>query len=151
MKVTSEQLLDLFGLKVGDVVRVIGETSFTVVNEKFDHGNSFEQHSLYNDYGYYNSLIYLFDKEYEIIKQIPKLTEDEKVILRNIGIYFKWIARDCNNMLCWFYVKPTRTHKTDDWWGVKENDAGTYMFGDLFDFITKNDEEPYNIKELLDE
>lgn len=142
MKVTSEQLLDLFGLKVGDKLR-IEDIDFIV--KKFINDDQ-----LYLDNkGYCSSLMRLIDKDYEIIKQTPKLSEDEKVMLRILPKEYKQIARDkYGNLVCGNNLERDKIG-----WHTDESEKWNYLivFNDLFKFITWEDEEPYNIKELLDE
>lgn len=78
----------------------------------------------------------------------PKLTEDEKVILRNIDKTFRWVARDEDGALFVYNGKPL---KSDD----GEWNAVEYMslctFRGLFKFVTCYDDEPYLIENLLQE
>ena len=79
-------------------------------------------------------------------KEKPKLTEDEKTILRNVPKHYKWIARDKNGLICMYIKKPSKCEYS---WG-----ACKYMllpFDHLFNFIKWEDEEPYSIEELLGE
>lgn len=75
------------------------------------------------------------------------LTEDEKTILKNIDKDYKWIVRDAKDLKV-FIDKPYKD-------GVKwEDDYTTWYknlhhFNHLFQFIKWEDEEPYNIDELL--
>ena len=78
-------------------------------------------------------------------KEKPKLTEDEKVILRNVPQYYKWIARDGNGVVCLYPDKP---HKSKTIW---DSYGALFPFHHLFQFIKWEDEEPYSIKELLGE
>lgn len=84
-----------------------------------------------------------------IIQKLPKkpqLTEDEKVILRNLPKKFKWIMRGKNNYLFICIDKPQKG------FNVRLEDIMIIpMFEDLFQFIKWEDEEPYNIEELLKE
>lgn len=150
MKVTSEQLLDLFGLKVGDRILYNG-FDYTVIENKQDR----MMLKLTNGYSL-SSIMNLLNEDYEIIKQTPKLTEDEKVILRNLPIEYKgYIARYCDTHCDGFSILIACKTKP-----IKDNDLGVWASNDdftnlpydhLFQFITWEDEEPYNIKELLDE
>ena len=78
-------------------------------------------------------------------KEEPKLTEDEKAILRNVPQYYKWIARDGNGVVCLYPDKP---HKSKTIW---DSYGALFPFHHLFQFIKWEDEEPYSIKELLGE
>ena len=79
-------------------------------------------------------------------KEKPKLTEDEKTILRNLPKKSKWIARDIDGCL---YVYASKPKKRITMW---EGSSGLPMipFYHLFQFIKWEDEEPYSIEELLE-
>ena len=81
-------------------------------------------------------------------KEKPKLTEDEKVILKNVDKDYKWIARDKDGTLSFHYVKP---HKEAYFWSSLEAIYVWDLFPNLFRFIKWEDEEPYSIEELLGE
>ena len=76
-------------------------------------------------------------------KPQPKLTEDEKAILRNVPQYYKWIARDGNGVVCLYPDKPHKSKTIWDSYGV------LFPFQHLFQFIKWEDEEPYLIEKLL--
>lgn len=80
-------------------------------------------------------------------KEKPQLTEDEKVILRNLPKEYKWIARDLSGMV---YIYAQRPIKESCLWS---GDFGGLMlpFDHLFQFIKWEDEEPYSIDDLLNE
>ncbi len=80
-------------------------------------------------------------------KEKPQLTEDEKVILRNLPKEYKWITRDKNGTICVFNGKPYKHRFVWDgqFMGVLA------LFQHLFQFIQWEDEEPYFIEELLGE
>ena len=80
-------------------------------------------------------------------KEAPKLTEDEKTILRNVPQYYKWIARDKCGTICVFIYKPP---KSGLGWGGHFFET-LVLFDHLFQFIKWEDEEPYSIEELLGE
>ena len=77
-------------------------------------------------------------------KPQPKLTEDEKAILRNVPKKYKWIARDKNGLIFLFSKKPS---KCDYSW-IGYNDIA-FPYYHLFQFIKWEDEEPYSIEDLL--
>lgn len=146
MKVTSEQLLKLFGLKVGDKVRVsmeLGTTDFIVI--KYENG-WYKLRSKVNGREFRDNITFLLDKDYEIIKQTPKLSEDEKVILRNLDDEYNYIMRDEK-----LWVSKSKPDKGSSCWASVCKSIYLDAFPNLFKFITWEDEEPYNIKELLDE
>ena len=79
-------------------------------------------------------------------KQKPKLTEDEKVILRNVPKQYEWIARDAGDSLCVYTKRPIKqmsVWSTDGWMSPMP------LFYNLFQFIKWEDEEPYSIEDLL--
>ena len=77
-------------------------------------------------------------------KETPKLTEDEKVILRSLPKEYKWIARDLSGMVYIFIERPEKGQAI--WYGCGQPMIPFYH---LFQFITWEDEEPYLIEELL--
>lgn len=83
-------------------------------------------------------------------KEKPKLTYDEKVILKNISKEYKWIARDKNGRL-FLYIEKERITKGGDHWHTDGGFLDFHMFDNLFQFIKWEDEEPYNIEDLLKE
>ena len=74
----------------------------------------------------------------------PKITEDEKVILRNLPKEYKWIVRDHIGSLWIFENKPN--NNISGWF---YSTASSLPFPNLFKFIKYEDKEPYSIKELL--
>ena len=79
----------------------------------------------------------------------PKLTEAERVILENLPKEYKWIARDEDNKIWVFELKPD---KECDYWTFKKASSmfdRIVFFEHLFQFIKWEDKEPYNIEELL--
>lgn len=81
-------------------------------------------------------------------KEKPVLTEDEKVILRNLDKEFKWIARDKCGELYIFFEKP---EKDDVVWSSEDDYENVSLFEHLFQFIKWEDTEPYLISELISE
>ena len=81
-------------------------------------------------------------------KEPITLSEAERIILESIDKEYKWIARDYEGELYIYNAKPTKT----DWDWVTTKSVNEFIcFNHLFQFITWNDEEPYNIQELLEE
>lgn len=78
-------------------------------------------------------------------KEKPKLTEDEKVILRSLPKEHKWIARDENGRL---YIYASKPLKGITMWA--SDGLPMIPFNHLFQFIQWEDEEPYSIEELLE-
>ena len=80
-------------------------------------------------------------------KEKITLSEAERVILENIDKDYKWIARDEERYLRCYDCKPV---KGKDFWNITGN---KYLhmggFNHLFQFITWENSEPYNIEELL--
>ena len=77
-------------------------------------------------------------------KEKPKLTDDEKTILRNVPKHYEWIAREKNGLIFLYASKPKKGLTI---WV----DTGLPMvsFDHLFRFIKWEDDEPYSIEELL--
>ena len=74
------------------------------------------------------------------------LTEDERVILRNLDKKWKWIAKNKFDGLTIFEDKP---NKYDFVWCGKEDFTDFCFYDHLFQFIKWEDENAYNIEELL--
>lgn len=75
-----------------------------------------------------------------------------KVILENIDEKWKWIVKDINNDVIFFENKPMKGKRiwTNNVMGGGRSNL-TYIFKNkLFDFLSWEDEEPTNIKELLE-
>ena len=85
----------------------------------------------------------------------PPITEDEKTILKYVDKEYKWIAREYDNSLAIYKSKPFKGYDEiakDDTWLTKDNSYNWLgLTHDLFPFIKKEDTEPYNIEELLNE
>ena len=78
------------------------------------------------------------------------LLEAERIILENIDKHYNWIARDKNGTLYAYERKPKKEMQYDNWDDKSDGDIYKfYLFNHLFQFITWNDSEPYNIEELL--
>lgn len=89
-------------------------------------------------------------------KEKPKLTEDEKTILRNLPKKYRYITRDFNGNLNIFPnepVKDSSLHWFDGlWWETGDDDCEELIaFNHLFQFITWEDENPYLISDLLED
>ena len=75
----------------------------------------------------------------------PKLTEDEKVILRNVPKKYKWVIRDHVGSIWLFENKPIKNI-----FGWFYSTASNLPFPNLFQFIKYEDKgEPYLIENLL--
>ncbi len=97
---------------------------------------------LYSD-KYYEQVIRIKDKK-------PKLTESEKIILKNLepSLNFKYIARDKDDILFVYKEKP---YKNYNCWRCINNLGKCVQlpFKNLFQFIRWEDENAYLIDDLL--
>lgn len=94
-------------------------------------------------YGFYDNFVNDILIKFFKAKDIPTLTEDERVILRNLKVE-KYIFRDSYGDLLISETKPTKDE-------IRCGDLG-YVFdiyNHLFQFIKEGEE--YSIKELLEE
>ena len=124
----NKELIELTG---------IGCTAIDYYHENLTRINQDENYDIMKVYKDYTCKELLWERK------DPKITEDEKVILRNVPQYYKWIARDGNGVVCLYPDKP---HKSKTIW----DSYGTlFPFHHLFKFIKWEDEEPYLIEELL--
>ena len=81
-------------------------------------------------------------------KEKITLSEAERIILENIPEDYKWIARNKSKRINVFCFEPTKQHGST-WVGGYSKDFD--VFAHLFQFITWEDTEAYNIEELLKE
>jgi hypothetical protein len=82
-------------------------------------------------------------------KEPITLSEAERIILENIDKEYKWIARDECGDLVLHAVEPHKEYMCNTWINDEAEDDILSPFNHLFQFITWNDEQPYNIEELL--
>lgn len=135
MKFTSEDLLKAMGLKVGQKVLIPAYNNTELIVTK---------DCLKNEFCSDLSIAVLVDEDFTIIQPKPTLTEDEKVILRNLPKEYKYIVRD-DKMLIITTRKPLKRD-------ILENFGQAFIlpYYNLFQFI-KWEDEPYSIEELLKE
>ena len=82
-------------------------------------------------------------KEFEV-------TDDEKIILKNIDKIYNYIARDADGDLCVYNLKPNKSVKLDIWITYdSELYIGITTYNHLFQFIKWEDNEPVLIADLL--
>ena len=142
MKFTSEDLLKAMGLKVGDRVifkyntyEVLGGSYYDCLRRTNGVASEFL------------SLVCLFNENFEIIPPKPTLTEDEKVILRNLNKRYKYINREEYGGLRVSETKPIYSKSMKEYY---YSGFDTFIYDNLFQFI-KWEDEPYSIEELLKE
>ena len=85
-------------------------------------------------------------------KKKPELTGVEKTILKNyLSKGYKWIARDKEDYLYVYITKPLTMSNTL-WISPYAYSYGCDItFERLFQFIKREDDEPYSIEDLLEE
>lgn len=79
-------------------------------------------------------------------KEKIKLSEVERVILENIDKQYKWIARDKSKNIHVYGSEPVKENME---WRDIDSEMELLVFNHLFQFIKWEDDEPYNIEELL--
>lgn len=84
----------------------------------------------------------------EEYKEPITLTEDEKVILKNVDKQYTYIARDKSKNL---YVYSEKPLKQGGEWITQYGNCCELAFSHLFQFISWEDKEPYLIEDLLRE
>ena len=105
--------------------------------KRIDDLNEFDIMKVYKDY---TCKELLWER-----KEKPQLTEDEKVILRNVPKHYEWIARNVDGHL---YIYASEPEKGITIW-KKACGLSMASFDHLFKFIKWEDEEPYLIEDLL--
>lgn len=73
------------------------------------------------------------------------LSEDERVILRNVDEDFKWIIRNTHQLT----ITERKPRLEKHGWTVEGGRLADLPYRKLFKFIKFEDDEPYNIEELL--
>lgn len=82
--------------------------------------------------------------ESEYVEKKPTITSREKNFLDLLLPNYKYIVRDKNGFLLVYKEKPIKILET---WGIA-NCALIHMFDIKFDFIKREDEEPWSIEDL---
>ena len=81
---------------------------------------------------------------------MKKINKEEYELLKElIGESFKWICRDWDGDLYVYEIKPYKGYVV--WWGDSDLVIRRISNSDLFQFIRWEDENPYNIYELIKE
>lgn len=140
------EIAKMLGVEIGEKFKISKNSDvFEFTKDKLIGIDSVE---VYNAFSIFFELI---TGKKKIIKLPPKskpiLTEDEKVTLRNLPRKYKYIARDSSGALFVYGNKPEKGSNV--WIGAS---LGYFnSFKHLFQFIKWEDEEAYNIEELLKE
>lgn len=79
-------------------------------------------------------------------REEPTITEDEKVILRNLPGKYEWIARDESGVLYIYHDKPK---KEEFMWVDGFENKCLNLFSHLFGMVKWEDDEPWKIEDLL--
>ena len=89
---------------------------------------------------------------------MPKINQEEYELLKSLDDKWKWIARNEDRCLYALIEEPVRKDGHPSYWGwFVEPKEGPYASLELFDekhlfqFIQWENEEPYNIAELIEE
>ena len=83
-------------------------------------------------------------------KEPIQLSHDEYVILKNVSERFKWIVRHDSGGYLWLFVNRPTKEGYCTWIDLEEYDDEHFdVFNHLFQFIKKEDEEPYEIAKLI--
>jgi len=123
---------EMFKSKDGTKVEVLAVYEEGILFREWWHGNS-----SVNGISKYD-----FQKIY---KPLPLITQDERVILRNIKGY-TWLARDEGGRMVMYGAKP---FKFTNRWLEMSHHMSIFNYSHLFDFIKWTDDEPWNIYDLL--
>ena len=113
-------------------------------NENLIYTDSYIDFDIMKVYKDFTCKELLWERKEEKPKPKPKLTEDEKVILRNLPKDYKWIARDKSDWIFLYKKEPIKCKIS--WSGSMYT---TLPLGHLFQFIKWEDDEPYSIEDLL--
>ena len=142
------QVAKMLGVEIGEEFEIC--TGYNAQKFKFENNGLKKYLPALNAWGGEDIALSLLLNGYYKIKKLPpkpKLTEDEKAILRSIPEKYKYIAREDSGALYVYGNKPKKD--SDGWFNCSYNNLGLFHY--LFQFIKWEDEEPYNIEELLEE
>ena len=140
------QIAKMLGVEIGEEFKISNKPDvYKFTKDRLIRINS------YGTYDACNTFFELINRQEEIIKlpQKPKLTEDEKTILRNLPKKYKWIAREYDGELYVYENKPVKMRYEWNRGVAGSSYNNLSLFQHLFQFIKWEDEEPYNIEELL--
>ena len=118
-------------------------TDIDFYNENLTYSYGITEFDIMKVYKDYTCKELLWERK-EKSKSKPQLTDDEKVILKNLPKEYKYIARDGFGFICIFENKPDKAI-----FGCFYSSGSNLPFPNLFQFIKYEDEEPYSIEELL--
>lgn len=91
------------------------------------------------------SINYVLNNEIELLPEKIKITEKEKKILEGRLLEgYEWVVKHENGVVSFFTSRP---NKNTFYWGSDSPYTGTLC---NFKFLSWEDEEPTNIKELLE-
>lgn len=130
----EKKLIDLTDCNNYDCLHKIAQINGSFIKKIYSSFNNIDGNIITDDYRL------LYDKNKK-----PKLTDVERTILKKLDKEYEYIVRGAFGMLFISKVKPRKDKILKCW---KYNDD-IFPFKDLFQFIKWEDEEPYNIKELL--
>lgn len=121
--------------------------NFDTYYEDLTHKWGFETLDIVKVYKDYTCKELLWER-----KKKPELTGVEKTILKNyLSKGYKWIARDKEDYL-YVYINKPLTMSNTLWISPYAYSYGCDItFERLFQFIKREDNEPYSIEELLEE
>lgn len=102
----------------------------------------FHKTNYYESYCDYEATMRWAESEY--VEKKPTITSREKNFLDLLLPNYKYIAKDKNGFLLAYTEKPIKILET---WGMA-NCALINMFDIKFDFIKREDEEPWHIEDL---
>ena len=117
----------------------------------------FDEYTVMRVYSITRELIFdviMGNKNLELVwERKIKVTDFERMILKEIEDKYKYIARDKDDSL---YVYNQEPFKTEDIWEIEEYEMGVSKMGDLtifshlFPMVRHSDEEPTLISDLLE-
>lgn len=135
-----------------EIIRVDGREPIKNYSDNLTHKNvsKYDIVKIYEFKNHYTLTDIFNDYALQLIWQRPtiKLTDDEKTILRNVPKEFNYIARDGDDTLGIYVIKPL---KNDYEWRIGGINTYKYMgvFQHLFSCIKWSDDEPFNFREYL--
>ena len=159
LELVADQPANLISLIAKELGVEIGEefeicTGYNAQRFKFENNGLKKYLPALNAWGGEDIALSLLLNGYYKIKKLPpkpKLTEVERVILENLPKECKYITRENENANNDLLIHRTKPKKLTVVWSDYSLEYYLDAFNHLFQFIKWEDEEPYNIQELLEE
>ena len=108
-----------------EIIESFTSSEYNMCNFKKDHILGLKSCSRIKCAECYQRTKEWLEQEYQ---ELIELTEDEKVILKNLSKRYEWIARNKGGRMCLYFRKPQKSD-ADPWW----QSAGPQFYFSMYD------------------